>query len=74
MDLKLLAGGSCALTVRDDGVGLPLDLDIEHAATLGLQLVQDLTHQLHGTLAIGRNGGTTFAMVFDADGGGQPPP
>ncbi|MFI5018559.1 MAG: sensor histidine kinase, partial [Dongiales bacterium] len=74
VDLKLLAGGRCALTVRDDGVGLPIDLDIEHAATLGLQLVQDLTQQLHGTLAIRRNGGTTFAMVFDAEGGGQPSP
>jgi len=72
VDLKLLAEGSCALTVRDDGVGLPIDLDVEHAATLGLQLVQDLTQQLHGTLAIRRNGGTSFDMVFDADGSGQP--
>ncbi len=71
VDLKLLAGESCALTVTDDGIGLPLDLDVEHAATLGLQLVHDLTQQLHGSLAVTRNGGTTFTMVFDADRRGQ---
>ena len=71
VDLKLLAGESCALTVTDDGIGLPVDLDVEHAATLGLQLVHDLTQQLHGSLAIERNGGTTFTMIFDADRQGQ---
>ena len=36
------------LVVGDDGVGLPADLDHRRANSLGLQLVDDLTQQLHG--------------------------
>ena len=36
--------------------------------SLGLQLVHDLTRQLHGTIAVQRGGGTRFAIAFDADG------
>jgi two-component sensor histidine kinase/DNA-binding response OmpR family regulator len=52
------------LTVADNGVGLPDGFDPEKKETLGLLLVQDLTQQLDGTLAIDRAGGTTCAITF----------
>jgi PAS domain S-box-containing protein len=59
------------LVVADDGVGLPPDLDCQRADSLGLQLVDDLTQQLHGTIAVSRDGGTTFTITFDTDRGGE---
>jgi two-component sensor histidine kinase len=35
---------------------------------LGLQLVEDLTHQLHGSIAVKRGGGACFTITFDAEG------
>jgi two-component sensor histidine kinase len=69
--LKLLAGESCALTVTDDGIGLPVDLDVEHAATLGLQLVHDLTQQLHGSPRHRAQRRNNLCLIFDADRQGQ---
>jgi two-component sensor histidine kinase len=57
------------LTVRDDGVGLPADFDLDRVDSLGLQLVRDLTDQLHGTLATcGKRGGVAFTIEFTIDG------
>ena len=67
--------GKLTLTVQDNGVGLPRDLDLEHTKTLGLSLVRDLTRQLEGTVEI-RNQpsgqGTVAKITFrepDSTGG-----
>ncbi|NJL44828.1 MAG: response regulator [Leptolyngbyaceae cyanobacterium SM2_3_12] len=52
------------LQVRDDGLGLPADLDIGQTESLGLQLVSLLTQQLQGDIQVQRQGGTTFQLVF----------
>jgi len=52
------------LLVSDDGVGLPRSLDVLNTDSLGLQLVTMLVEQLHGTLSIQRNQGTSFEIVF----------
>jgi two-component sensor histidine kinase len=52
-----------ALTVRDDGVGMPDDID--QAKTLGLQLVRGLSDQLEGTIEIVRGNGTEVAVRFE---------
>ena len=57
----------CALTVTDNGVGLPADIDVKNPKTLGLQLVNMLVNQLHGTLDVVTDGGTTFMVTFSAD-------
>jgi PAS domain S-box-containing protein len=58
--------GNLVLQVRDNGVGLPPDLDIETAPSLGLRLVSMLAKQLQGTLEVERGAGTTFRIVFPA--------
>ncbi len=52
------------LLVRDNGVGLPADLDWQQSPSLGLHLVQLLAGQLHGTLEAGTGPGTEFRLTF----------
>ncbi|WP_235606836.1 PAS domain S-box protein [Syntrophotalea acetylenivorans] len=61
------SGRQLSLSVADDGVGLPADLDCRHTATLGLQLVTALTNQLNGTLEVKRDGGTLFRVTFASE-------
>ncbi len=52
------------LTVSDNGVGLPQDLDFRKAESLGLRLVVMLTEQLDGTIELDRSDGTKFEITF----------
>lgn len=56
--------GRVRLEVRDDGVGLPADLDVEKTQTLGMQLVTGLVAQLYGTLRVERGHGAAFFIDF----------
>lgn len=72
VSLHLVGDGQCELSVADDGKGLPADLDISRAATLGLQLVDDLAAQLRGELTLERDGGARFRIRFPVnDAGGR---
>jgi PAS domain S-box-containing protein len=57
--------GKVILLVKDNGVGLPSDLEIETADSFGLQLVTTLVAQLNGKINIKRKPGTTFKIIFD---------
>ncbi|MGA9189063.1 MAG: histidine kinase dimerization/phosphoacceptor domain -containing protein [Methanosarcina sp.] len=52
------------LSVSDNGIGIPEDLNIEDLESLGLQLVTSLVDQLDGELELKRNNGTEFTMKF----------
>ncbi len=52
------------LTVSDNGVGIPENLEIEDLDTLGFQLVTTLVDQLDGELELKKNNGTEFTMRF----------
>lgn len=54
------------LEVSDTGVGLSPDFEDRRSISLGLQLVEDLSAQLGGTLAISSvpGQGTRFTVVF----------
>jgi len=52
------------LTVQDNGCGFPLDVDFRATDSLGLQLVNALTEQLAGTIALERHDGTAFTLMF----------
>jgi PAS domain S-box-containing protein len=49
---------------KDNGVGMPPDLDWRNAKSLGLRLVISLVEQLQGTIELHRAAGTTFTMVL----------
>lgn len=53
------------LSVCDNGVGLPNDIDVGNAKSLGLQLVGLLTSQLNGTLELDRSQGSLFRIRFE---------
>ncbi len=58
--------GTVALTVADDGVGLPASMDVRAISSMGMTLVTGLVEQLNGTMAIDRSSGTTFTITFPA--------
>jgi PAS domain S-box-containing protein len=54
------------LTVKDNGAGIPENIDIRETRSLGLQLVTILAeHQLRGKIEIGRSDGTEFNIFFN---------
>lgn len=55
------------LTLKDNGVGLPAEVDPHKTATLGLQLVDDMVSQLKGSWTVDRCRGTVFRIVFPAE-------
>ena len=56
------------LIVKDNGVGIPEDLDIRHTDSLGLHLVTLLAEgQLGGRLNLDRRNGTKFQIIFKAE-------
>lgn len=57
--------GIIELTVRDNGVGLPENVDFENTQTLGLRLVTMLAKdQLDGEIRVDRRKGTEFCITF----------
>ncbi|HEY9651120.1 MAG TPA: histidine kinase dimerization/phosphoacceptor domain -containing protein, partial [Coleofasciculaceae cyanobacterium] len=52
------------LSVKDNGIGLKPDFNIEEINTLGLQLVNVLTQQLEGELQVNLTQGTEFRIKF----------
>ncbi|WP_396638536.1 histidine kinase dimerization/phosphoacceptor domain -containing protein [Maribacter sp. R77961] len=54
-----------SLIVKDNGKGLPANLDLNNLSSFGLQLVFGLTEQLHGEVKITQDKGTTFTIILE---------
>lgn len=66
--LQPAAAHRMTLTVADDGVGLPPNVEPERATTLGLRLVNQLVRlQLQGELRLERGKGTAWHITFGED-------
>ncbi len=52
------------LTITDDGMGFPENLDFRQTESLGLQLVCTLTEQLEGEIELNQSQGTSFKITF----------
>ena len=60
----LRENGIYEMTVSDDGVGFPSDIDFENTGSLGLQLVNSLVEQMNGSITLNRSEGTIFYITF----------
>jgi len=58
-----------SLVVRDDGIGLPPDLDWKNPESLGLRLVNSLVDQISGTIELKKEKGTTFIISIHRENG-----
>ena len=50
------------ISVRDNGVGVPENVECHRPKSLGLEIVRTLTRQLSGTLSLQRGVQTTFQL------------
>lgn len=55
------------LSVSDNGVGLPQDLDWQETETLGLQLIKALSGQIRGDVELDCSAGTAFRITFPGE-------
>jgi two-component sensor histidine kinase/CheY-like chemotaxis protein len=58
------AGDQLCLMVRDDGVGMPADVDLERTSSLGWRLIRALVQQLGGFVQCHSAGGTVVELRF----------
>ena len=66
LEMHAMNGKELALVVRDDGIGLPSDLDLRATRSLGLTLVRSLVAQLKGSMEVSGAAGTEFRITFPA--------
>lgn len=62
--LRIAESGEIRLVVGDDGIGLPLGLDVLAVDSMGMQLVTLLIGQIEGRLEIDRTRGVEFLLTF----------
>ena len=53
------------LSVGDDGIGFPENINLENTDSLGLQLINSLTNQINGKIQLKRDNGTSFKIEFE---------
>ena len=66
--IRALAPGRIKIVVADDGIGLAQPPADDEKKPLGLRLIDTLTTQLDGTLAITTKNGTRFSITLNAPG------
>jgi len=64
IELHSIGNGKLVLSVSDNGVGFPADVDFRNSESLGLKLVNTLTEQLGGVIKLNRANGTEFKITF----------
>ena len=62
--LEKIGSGIFKLTVSDNGIGFPENIDFKNTSSLGLQLVNELVKQLDGDIELNIDNGTEFVIVF----------
>ncbi|MGM9511218.1 sensor histidine kinase [Larkinella sp. GY13] len=64
LEIRSLTEGRYQLRYADDGPGLPPGFDLARASTLGLQLVNDLSRQIGGSVQYAMKNGAAFTIYF----------
>jgi two-component system, sensor histidine kinase PdtaS len=57
-------GSQFFLTISDNGIGFPDDIDYKNTESLGLQLLNSLSNQIDGEVELNRSHGTEFKISF----------
>jgi two-component sensor histidine kinase len=66
VEMKTYKNGKLKLTVKDNGVGIPENLDWRNAESLGLELISLISEdQLYGEIDLSRKNGTKFTITFE---------
>ena len=52
------------LTISDDGIGFPEEIDFKKTKSLGLQLVMNLVDQISGNIELKKNNGSNFEIII----------
>jgi PAS domain S-box-containing protein len=60
--------GEVTLTITDDGIGIPENVDIHAPHTIGMELVNVLVNQIDGHITLDQRNGTRFSIVFPYPG------
>jgi two-component sensor histidine kinase/ligand-binding sensor domain-containing protein len=65
INLTILENGNYEFKYRDNGPGLPPNVDFENAQTLGLRLISGLSEQINGNLDYRFERGSVFVIQFN---------
>ncbi len=65
-------GDQLDITVSDNGIGMPSEIDWKNTPSLGLRLVSSLIRQLKGTVELDRTEGTKFHLSIPVVGSQSP--
>lgn len=69
--LLALPDGMISLTVKDNGIGFPQNVDLQDVHSLGLQIVMTLVRQLQGNIRLEPDVGTKFILEFPSTDSSQ---
>jgi two-component sensor histidine kinase len=59
-----LEGDQAIIRISDDGVGIPAEIDVALAETMGLKLIHLLARQINGDLRVEQTAGTAYWLQF----------
>ena len=62
--LKEKERGKLILIIKDNGKGIPEDIDVDNTDSLGILLINSFVKQVKGEIKLIRNNGTEFQIVF----------
>jgi PAS domain S-box-containing protein len=66
IDMTSNPDNMCTLIVKDNGIGIPDEIDFKRSHTQGMQLIMTLAKQLEGEIEIDKEDGTKVTIVFPA--------
>jgi two-component sensor histidine kinase len=66
INLTVSENGKYEFTYKDNGPGLPPNVNFENSQTLGLRLISGLSEQINGSIFYKYDGGSVFVIQFKA--------
>lgn len=64
INLQTIDGGMYELTFKDNGPGLPPNINFDNSQTLGLKLIRGLSQQIRGSVTYHYDQGSVFTIKF----------